>query len=337
MNHAVWKSASRLDRDALVEVLQYRGPAQEQLFKAAEAATREAFGDRVLVRGVIEVTNLCRVNCDYCPMRRDNTRENDTFILTVDDILAAATSIRDTGINIVFLQGGEVPQTTKLVLEAIPSILCLFDGDVEILLNLGNKSPEEYRQLREAGATSYILKHETSDPDLNLRMRHESLEDRLQCMGTLLDLGYKVGTGTIVGLPGQTLESIADDIVLAAEMGVHMSSAAPFVPAPATPLENHPPGSIEITLNAIAAMRLADPSWLVPSVSALEKTSGGGQARGLRAGANVLTVNFTPAARQETYLIYGKNRYVVKLDHVKQMLGEMNLRMSRSIFTSTRL
>lgn len=324
-----------MDERDIIEMLQLRGDEQERLFEAAVAARNAVFGDRVIVRGVAEVTNICRVNCEFCPMRRDNTRNNDSYRLDTDDLVAVAEEIKASGINVVFFQAGEIPQATKAVGEAIPRIRQLFDDDVEILLNLGSKSRDEYAYLRDQGATSYILKHETSDPKLNQQMRHESLESRLKCMEDLLGLGYRVGTGGIVGLPNQSLESIAGDIVLARDMGVHMCSFAPFVPAPDTPLANHPPGDVEVTLNAIAASRLVAPHWLIPSVSALAKNEEGGQRRGYAAGANVLTVNFTPDGYRNRYLIYGSNRFVVRRDYAERLITKTGLRPVRSVFVGS--
>jgi biotin synthase len=312
--------------------LQVRGEPQEQLFAAARAARERVYGRRVVVRGLIEVTNLCRVNCEFCPMRRDNTRQNTIFQLNEDQILETAASIRDAGINIVFLQAGEVSRTTQLVGNALPKIRAMFSGPVEFLLCLGNKTEKEYAFLKDQGATSYILKHETSDAELNARMRHASLEERLACLRTLVRLGYKVGTGAIIGLPNQTQESLVNDLLLAREVGAHMVSGSPFIPAPDTPLAHLPPGDVEITLNFIALARLMNPHWLIPSVSALERRQGGGQLSGLAAGANVLTINFTPEVEQSKYLIYGKDRYVVRNDHVSEIVALAGMERSPSVF-----
>src|ERR1700751_927778 len=166
--------------------LRARGEQQAQLFAAARAARESVFGRRVVVRGLIEVTNLCRVNCEFCPMRRDNTKQNTIFQLKEEQLLETAAQIRDAGINIVFLQAGEVPRTTQLVGNSLPKIRKMFSGPVEFLLCLGNKTEEEYAFLKDQGATSYILKHETSDPELNLRMRHASFDERLACLPTFI-------------------------------------------------------------------------------------------------------------------------------------------------------
>lgn len=312
--------------------LRVKGERQEQLFAAARAARESVFGRRVVVRGLIEVTNLCRVNCEFCPMRRDNTKQNTIFQLNEDQILEAAARIQDAGVNIVFLQAGEIPRTTRLVGNALPKIRKMFSGPVEFLLCLGNKTEEEYAFLKAQGATSYILKHETSDRELNSQMRQASFEDRLACLHALVRLGYKVGTGAIVGLPGQGQESLVDDLLLAREIGAHMVSGSPFIPAPDTPLAHLPPGDVEITLNFIALARLMNPHWLIPSVSALERRQGGGQLSGLAAGANVLTINFTPEVEQRKYLIYGKDRYVVRNDHVNEIVALAGLERGSSVF-----
>jgi biotin synthase len=322
------------DRDAILRWLQVRGAEQEQLFAAARAVREQVFGRRVVIRGLIEVTNLCRVNCEFCPMRRDNTKQNTIFQLTPEQILEIVDQIKAAGINIVFFQAGEVGKTTRLVGDLIPEIQTRFNSPVELLLCLGNKTDAEYEFLKNQGATSYILKHETSDPELNERMRHSSFEERMRCLRTMVRLGFKVGTGAIVGLPGQSLESLADDLELARELGAHMVSGSPFIPAPDTPLAGHPPGDVELTLNFIAIARLMNPSWLIPSVSALERRQGGGQLSGLAAGANVLTVNFTPPTEQEKYLIYGKDRYVVRNDHVTEIIREAGLERAPSVFAA---
>ncbi|MCC9312337.1 radical SAM protein [Kitasatospora sp. RB6PN24] len=308
------------------------GESQQELFAEARRLRDEHFGPQVVLRGVVEITNVCRVNCEYCPMRKDNTRENDRFFMSSEAILSCVNSIREAGIDIILLQGGETPRSLVAVKEAIPAIRELYDGKVEILLNLGNFSRQQYEELRELGATSYILKHETSDPELHMRLRHESLDERLRCMKDLLALGYKVGTGLISGLPDQSLDSIVDDVLLAGDLGVHMCSVSPFVPAPNTPMSVLPAAPVGMALNIMAVLRICYPHLLIPSVSALEKNEEGGQSSGLGAGANVLTVNFTNEADRDRYLIYGSKRYVVGLQHVKDIVHRAGLSTRGSVF-----
>jgi biotin synthase len=323
-----------LRKSEIVNLLCGNESSDEELFRWARTARTKRFANRVIVRGVIELTNKCRVNCDFCPMRRDNQAPNFSYSLNDHEIISTASAIRAAGLNVVLVQGGEIPQTTNILERVIPRILELFDGNVEILLNLGNKKREEYVRLKKAGATSYILKHETSDSALYRKLKSEPLEERLRCMSDLLDLGFKVGTGSIIGLPGQSIDSIADDILLAQKMGVQMASASPFVAALNTPLSGHEPGSVLLTLRTIAVTRLVLPHALIPSVSALEVYRSGAQGAGLRAGANVMTVNFTPRESRTKYLIYGSKRYIVTLDYVQSILREHDLEMSGSLWIS---
>lgn len=312
----------------LLSALQARSEEQAKLFAAARLARKVTSGDAISLRGVIEATNVCRVNCDYCPMRRDNTKQNERFQLAEDDIVRMADTIVEAGIHVVLIQGGETPTALPSVEGAVRRITAKYGSSVEIILNLGNFSSEQYARLRDAGAGSYILKHETSDPALFQQLRQEPLAERLACLRDLKSLGFKVGTGLISSLPGQTLQSVAEDIRLAGELGVDMCSVSPFVPAPNTPMEGIPSGDTDLALNAIACLRLMYPGILIPSVSALERTSAGGQRRGLDAGANVLTINFTTLEHQRKYLIYGKDRFVVTTDHVRSIVAEAGLRVN---------
>jgi biotin synthase len=323
-----------MTKQEIVETLLGHGQDDEKLFAAARSLREQHFDNNVVLRGVMELTNKCRVNCDFCPMRRDNASSLSLYILTENDLIEQTIRIREANINVVFIQGGEIPQSTDIMERVIPRIIDTFESPVEILLNIGNKTREEYRRLRSAGASSYILKHETANSSLYLRHKHEGLESRLRCLHDLLELGFHVGTGTIIGLPGQTVDDIADDILLARDLGVHMVSASPFLPAPGTPLQAEPPGSTALTLRAIALMRSVLPSALIPSVSALEALQGGRQGDGLEAGANVLTINFTPSEKVRDYLIYGKARYIVKLEYVHNLLRDHGLVPGSSIWAN---
>lgn len=321
-----------LSRQEIEEMIGARDGEQEVLFESARRARARGIGDEVILRGVIEVTNICRVDCEYCPMRRSNTSANQHFVLSSEEIVSRSRLIRDAGINIILLQGGETPAALRAVEQAMPEICKLFDGRVEILLNLGCFDRETYARLRSVGGVSYIVKHETSDPELHRLMRFEELDLRLEALRDLKAEGFRVGSGLILGLPGQSLSSVIDDLELVSKLDLDMFSVSPFVPAPDTPLAHLEPGDINTALNIVACLRILHPHLLIPSVSAFEKVARDGQAGGLAAGANVLTINFSDSAIQEQYLIYGKDRFVVSLDHVKQIAGEAGLGTRGSIF-----
>jgi biotin synthase len=189
-------------RSEVIELLGLRGIAQQELFEQARRARHAHFGNGAVVRGVIEVASACIQNCSYCPMRIDNRMPR--YVYRSERIVELAGEVRRAGVRTVSLQAGDILRTTQTVGDAIPEIRRMFDDDVDILLVLGDKSREEYAYLREQGATSYILKHETSDPALHMAHRYYPLQERIAHLEDLLSLGYRVGTGTIVGLPGQT-------------------------------------------------------------------------------------------------------------------------------------
>lgn len=316
----------------ICQLLDVTGPEQEELFARARLARDRAFGGTVVVRGVIEMTNLCRVDCSYCPMRRSNADPNTAYILSVDELVAAAQAVCEAGIDVVLIQGGESHRALHTVVNGIPQIVDAFGGRVEVLLNLGVASADIVARLRQAGAKSYIVKHETSDPALHRRHRGEPLERRLEMVRRLQQHGFHVGMGMIVGLPGQTEDSLVRDIQVAIDYGADMCSVSPFMPAADTPLASEARGSVNRAQNLIAIMRILQPGWLIPSVSALEALEPGAQLGGLHAGANVMTVNFSPPKARAEYLIYGSKRYIVGIQHVHRAIAASGLRPTGSVF-----
>ena len=307
----------------ILRLLTCEGEAQQALFRAARAARLAAGADAVKLRGVIEISNYCQKHCDYCALRPQN-KEMVRYRMDVDTILAITEEIVAEGITTVFLQSGQDPKSDDIVFEAIPRIRAL---GVNVLLNLGEKSRDTYARYVAAGADSYILKFETSDPDLYEKIVGSPLAKRLECTRWIREVGMKLGTGNIIGLPGQTLDTLVEDILLAQEMQPDFVSSSPFIPNENTPLESLGMGDLQLTLNSIAICRLLFPNALIPAVSALEKIRKGGQLLGLKAGANVLTINFTPKDFRDKYAIYSKERFVVSLDHARATISGAGLQV----------
>jgi biotin synthase len=244
------------------------------------------------------------------------------YRMDADTIQAIAQEIVHTGIGIVFLQAGEHPTADAIIAEAVPRIHKL---GADVLLNVGERPRKVFADYARLGVGSYILKFETSDPQLYQRTVGSPLDRRLDCVGWIREVGMRLGTGNIVGLPGQTLDTLADDILLALRLGPDFVSASPFVPNENTPYEGNESGSVDLTLNSIALCRLLFPTALIPAVSALEKLRKDGQRLGLEAGANVLTINFTPKHFRDNYAIYSQGRFVVGLDHVRHTVARAGL------------
>lgn len=279
------------------------GEAGERLFQAADTVRRQEVGDAVFLRGIIEFSNVCERNCLYCGLRKSN-RQLTRYRMPDADIIAAARQIREAGIGTVVLQSGEDPLYTPERLCPLVSRIAGETG-LAITLSVGERPAADYAAFREAGAERYLLKHETSDADLFGRLRPgTSLADRLACLATLAGLGYEVGTGNMVGLPDQTPEMLADDLLLMRDIGADMLGIGPFLPHPQTPLADRAAGDLYLTLKVLAVARLLTRSTHIPATTALGVLDGRGRIKALQAGANVVMPDFTPPSFRQHYEIY---------------------------------
>lgn len=311
-------------KKGLQMMLSARGELQSQLFEKARQVRHQSGMDFCLLRGVIEISNYCQKNCLYCAMRAAN-ESTHRYRMSLEEILDVAERIVKTGITVVFLQGGQDPKMDPVVAEAIVEIKKRYR--CSIILCLGEKKPETYKMFYSAGADAYILKYETSDPVLYRAITNANLKKRLQCIEQLRDIGFKIGVGDIMGLPDQTMGSVCDDILLAKNINPDFVSCAPFIPNQGVPFEHMPYGDLNTTLNWMAVCRILLKTCLIPSVSALEKIQKGAQLIGLNAGANVMTINFTPHRYRKKYSIYSKQRFVVSIDHALETAKNAGLKV----------
>lgn len=294
-----------LDRDAILSLL--KGENDTWLFGTARNTTREVFGDEIYLRGIVEFSNFCRCQCNYCGLRGGNHGIR-RYRLCHHEIMEAVEELADLDLATVVLQCGEDPHfDVTTVGEIIREIKA--KHKVAITLSLGERGEEAFAHWRECGADRYLLKMETLDEDLyNTYRPGSNFEDRLKGVALLRELGYEAGSGIITGLPGMTLETLADDILGLTEMGLHMISAGPFVPHPQTPFGEVPEGDVDVCLRTMAILRILNPKANIPSTSALETVRKSGRKMGIEAGANVLMFSVTPASVRKSYSIYpGKN------------------------------
>ncbi len=271
----------------------------------AVRTAREQFGLGVYVRGLIEVSSYCRCDCLYCGLRRSN-REAERYRLTADEILLSAQEGYRLGFRTFVLQGGEDGTHTDEWLTAIITALRTKYPDAAITLSLGERSEESYRKLKEAGANRYLLRHETANSELYERLHPagRGLEHRLECLRSLKKLGYQVGMGMMIGVKGQSIEDIAQDLRLIYEMDCQMVGIGPFIPHKATPVGGEPAGDLNLTLAAVAIARLLLPHALIPSTTALATLSPTGRLEGILSGANVVMPNLSPSEVRKKYAIY---------------------------------
>ncbi|MDO4337440.1 MAG: [FeFe] hydrogenase H-cluster radical SAM maturase HydE [Eubacteriales bacterium] len=297
----------KLTKEEYVELLKYADDREITEFLAGEAVKirKQYYGDKVFTRGLIEFTNYCKNNCYYCGIRRDN-RNARRYRLTKEDILECCESGYELGFRTFVLQGGEDPYyTDERMVEIIRAIKERYP-DCALTLSVGEKSYESYRLFREAGADRYLLRHETASEEhyALLHPAEMSLRNRKQCLYYLKELGYQTGAGFMVGSPGQTPESIAEDLIFLKELELQMVGIGPFIPHHETPFAQEKAGTLEMTLFLLSVIRIILPKVLLPATTALGTIHPRGREMGICAGANVVMPNLSPVRVRKQYELY---------------------------------
>lgn len=263
------------------------------------------FGNKIYIRGLIEVSNCCRNNCYYCGIRKGNPNI-ERYRLSEKSILDCCNQGYELGFRTFVLQGGEDPALTDERIETIVSGIRRNFPDCAITLSLGEKSREAYERFFRAGANRYLLRHETYD-EAHYRQLHPaemSVKQRLQCLQELKDIGYQTGTGIMVGSPGQTVEHLIQDILFIEQLRPEMIGIGPFLPHQDTPFAQYPSGTVEQTILLLSIFRLMHPSALIPATTALATLAPDGRERGILAGANVVMPNLSPQEERKKYTLY---------------------------------
>ena len=296
-----------LSKSEYLELLQYweNEEVVKRLRTEAVRLRKQYYGDKVFTRGLIEFTNYCKNNCYYCGIRNGN-RHVDRYRLTEDEILECCQTGYELGYHTFVLQGGEDPYYHDERMEHIIRAVKNQFPDCALTLSLGEKSYESYCRFREAGADRYLLRHETADETLyrSLHPSSMSLKARKQCLFDLKELGYQVGAGFMVGVPGQTLEHLAEDLVFLQELQPQMIGIGPFVPHHDTIYAEEKAGSVELTLFLLSVIRIMFPKVLLPATTALGTMDPRGREKGLAAGANVVMPNLSPVKNRKLYELY---------------------------------
>ena len=294
--------------------------AEEPLAAAADRVRRKYVGDGVHLRGLIEFTNICRRSCFYCGLRRENERA-ERYRLRPQEIMRLAQNARGYGYRTVVLQGGE--DGYWHVERLAPILREIRALGLVITLSIGERTKEEYRVLKEAGASRFLLRIETTDRELYERLDPGmSWEVRRACLDSLRALGYEVGTGSLVGLPGQSVESLARDILFFQEIDADMVGIGPFIPNGDTPLGEAAAGDIHLTRRMVSLLRLLLPEANIPATTAMETLERGARSLILRSGANVVMPNVTEGDFRRKYALYpGKACVKDTPEHCRACLG----------------
>lgn len=302
---------------------------QQTLHERAAAARAETFGNQVFVRGVVEVSNYCRENCRYCGMRRDN-RGLKRFRADANQLAEWLLRILPSSVTDINIQSGEDPLVVTRVVVPLIEMLRR-ETSVGVSVCLGTLNHRLYSELRKAGAEIYILKFEVGNP-----ARFEQLEapgtwqERIDHIRLLASAGWKVSSGFIAGLPGENPENLLENFAVAGSLPLDGCSVSPFIAGEETPLRGALSAGIDLTLNCMAALRLMRRDWIIPAVSALNLAEpSAGYRRGLRAGANLVTINLTPDAFRDDYLLYKRDRFIMTEERILDAICRENLTASR--------
>ena len=277
----------------------------EYLAKAAVAEQKRIYGNEIFIRGLLEISNICKNDCIYCGIRRSN-RNCERYRLSEEEILACADEGYRLGLRTIVMQGGEDAHFTDEVLCGIVRKIKERHPDCAVTLSMGERSRESYAKLREAGADRYLLRHETADPEhyAKLHPAEMSYENRMRCLRDLKDLGYQTGCGFMVGSPYQTAANLAADIAFVESFKPEMCGIGPFIPHHDTPFAKEPAGSVELTCFLLSVIRLVHPHVLLPATTALGTMHPQGRELGILAGANVLMPNLSPVGVRKKYELY---------------------------------
>ena len=277
----------------------------QYLFAQAREVADAVYGKQVFKRGLIEFTNYCKNDCYYCGIRRSNGAAN-RYRLEKDVILACCKRGYELGFRTFVLQGGEDGYfTDERVCEIVAAIHEKYP-DCAITLSIGEKSKEGYQKYFDAGANRYLLRHETANDAHYSRLHPKELilTNRKQCLYDLKEIGYQVGCGFMVGSPGQTVETLYEDLMFIKELEPHMVGIGPFIPQKDTPFGEEAAGTLEQTLKLLAIIRLIHPHVLLPATTALGTIHESGRELGILAGANVVMPNLSPQEAKKKYILY---------------------------------
>jgi biotin synthase len=308
---------------------------QSALEQSAGALRDEVFGREIFVRGVLEVSNFCRQNCHYCGMRRDN-RGLKRFrgeLQSLRELVRHGLPEVITDLNI---QTGEDTLGDREIVLPLIEAIRQERPRLGISVCLGTLDHRLYDELRQAGASYYIIKVETGNREHYREIRAPgTFDQRVAAIHYLADSGWSVSSGFILGLPGQTPAHIEESLHLLGELPLAGASVSPFIAGEQTPFAAHPTGDFEATIRCIARLRLRNPSYIIPTISALNLVNEDGYVRALRAGANLATINLTPSANRNDYLLYKRDRFIMHEQRVRDAIAAAGCAISTVSVTET--
>ena len=304
-------------KENIIELLDEKDPNRvQQLYDDAFKTKIDNVGNKVYLRGLVEITNICRKNCLYCGIRRDNP-SNDRYEIDIEDVIPAARFAYEQGYGSMVIQGGE--RHDKKFRDKITSILkevrkISSESPLGITLSLGEQPFDVYQEWFEAGAHRYLLRIESSTQELFEKIHpvdeSHSFQTRLTALEDLRRAGYQVGTGVMIGLPFQTLGHLADDLLFFKSFDIDMCGMGPYLEHSQTPLYQYKDllipkeERLELSLKMVAILRLMMPKINIAATTAMQSIDPAGREKAILAGANVIMPNLTLTEVRGDYSIY---------------------------------
>ncbi len=303
------------ERADLVTLLNADKKDRELIFRKAAEVKKEYVGNKVYFRGLVELSNSCSKNCYYCGIRSGN-KVVDRYFVSDDEVLEAAKYALENGYGSMVIQSGE--RTDKVFVNKVTKLLekikAQSSGKLGITLSMGEQTEETYKCWFEAGAHRYLLRIESSNPELYYKIhpnnaRH-SFEYRLNALKLLRKTGYNVGTGVMIGLPFQTIDDLAGDLLFFREMDIDMAGMGPYIEHKDTPLYQYKdllmPKSerFYLSLKMVAILRIMMKDVNIAATTAMQTLDKQGREKALKVGANIIMPNLTPVKYREGYLLY---------------------------------
>ena len=295
-----------LSNEEYKQLIEMRDTESAELLRIkADALRYEHYGKDIYIRGLIEISNICKNDCFYCGIRAGN-KNCERYRLTQEEILSCCKEGYKLGIRTFVLQGGEDLHFTDAVLCNLVQQIKYNYPDCAVTLSLGERSEESYKALYDAGADRYLLRHETADGEhySKLHPGGMSFKNRMQCLESLKNIGYQVGCGFMVGSPYQSVDTLVKDLKFIENFRPDMCGIGPFIPHKDTIFNEYESGSAELTCYLLSIIRLICPKVLLPATTALGTISNQGRENGILSGANVIMPNLSPESARAKYNLY---------------------------------
>lgn len=288
------------------------------LRQKADEVRKKVYNNKIFIRGLIEISNICKNDCYYCGIRSSN-KNCERYKLSEKDILSCCENGYKLGFRTFVLQGGEGVFSADIISDIVKKIKEKYP-DCAVTLSLGEYQKSDYLKMKNAGADRYLLRHETicKEHYEKLHPQNMSYENRLRCLKDLKDLNFQVGSGFLVGSPYQSDEIIAKEFKFIEEFSPEMCGIGPFIPQKDTPFKNEKSGTAEETAYYLSIIRLIKPNILLPATTALGTIKEGGRELGILSGANVLMPNLSPENTRKKYALYD-NKLATGVESAEQI------------------